>query len=76
MVEQLDDLAGDPEAHVSPPPSVIFSATIATFTRTSGSTFSSRIRGGSMPKSRTSNVDSPARSTICPFTASNVISSS
>lgn len=37
-----------------------FSAKISTRTFTSGSTRSIRIRGGSMPKSRTSKVDSPA----------------
>ena len=44
---------------------LLLAATISTRTLTSGSTRSMRMRGGSMPKSRMSNVDSPVESRSC-----------
>ena len=73
LLDGVDDRGAQPElVHVR---LSSFSATISTLTVTSGSTLSIRIRGGSMPKSRTSKVFSPLRITM-PSMASRVISSS
>lgn len=52
------------------------SATTWAFTRTSGATFNIRIRGGSIPKSRMSNVASPSSSMERSSGVTNAISSS